>query len=231
MAFKPIIAPPSWISSNPGLIFPSMPPMPAPPVPPGGAGPEVFDLSVIDTPAEALSLPGTSLMTNLLIANSPNQSGRVVVESGGQRMEYEVRNGCGVQGNINGLPFVANLQNLPGAKYTWGNTSAGSFQDGTTYQAGVTNSKGKAGCMDYTQAFTVDSMSNFNGHIGVWNGTVGGKSFGMDLTLRGDCSGYDLSGFMGQQPVAGSIQKIDSNHYLVQKNVGGTIITESVELT
>ena len=100
----------------PGIAFPEYSQLPPPPVPPGGVGPEVYDLAILDTPAEALTMPGTSMMADLIIANQPGRQGRVTVQSGCQTLQYEVNphNPCTqLQGQINGLPFAGNMRHLP----------------------------------------------------------------------------------------------------------------------
>jgi hypothetical protein len=217
----------------PGIAFPEYSQLPPPPVPPGGVGPEVYDLAILDTAAEALTMPGTSMMADLIIANQPSRQGRVTVQSGCQTLQYEVNphNPCTqLQGQINGLPFAGSMSTYPGTVFTNANTPSGPIQNTTNYQSGVTNSKGKVNGMDYQQSYVVDPMSNFTGHLGIWSGTVGTSNFAIELTRTPDGQGANLSGYIGNQPLTGSMRKIDCHTYIIDRNVGGTLIRERVEV-
>jgi hypothetical protein len=178
-------------------------------------------------------MPGTSMLADIIIANQPSRQGRVTVQSGDQVLQYEVNpcNPCTqLKGRINGLGFAGHMTSYPGLVFTNANTPAGPIQNSTTYQAGITSSKGNVNGMEYDQAFAVDPMSNLTGHMGVWSGTVGTTGFAVELNRSEDGQGANLSGYVGSQPLVGSLRQLDSHTYIIERNIGGTVIRERVEV-
>ena len=184
-----------------------------------------------DTGNEVLIMLGTDLLTDLIIAASPSRRAKVTVESGDQKLEYVIHHSASsktVPGRINGQDFEARMSQMPGATNFEGLTPGGPICETITYMNGSATAQGKAGLVDYTQSFALDPTSSYSGHYGVWSGTAGGKGFGVDMTVNPE-GGYNLNGYIGDKGITGSIKNLNGNTLLLERNVGGTIIRETIE--
>jgi hypothetical protein len=225
--------------------------LPPLPTPPGGPSPETFDFTKIDTPSEALVMPGADMLTNLLIASSPSRRGKVTVECNNQKLDYTLSQsgqgasaGCScpcdgnssIPGNINGQPFTVGMKNIPGISYIRGNTPSGPLAETIQYLQGSATSAGTAGNMDFNQTFVLDPTSAWTGHFGMWSGTMGPRGtpatqgFGVDINKAPDGNGYILNGYMGDKPMTGSIKNLGPNLIAMDRTVGANTIHQLIQL-
>ena len=209
------------------------------PVPPGGHTTDLFDLSHIDTATEALIMPGADLLTNMIVASSPNHRGKVTVQCNNQKLEYTLVHSAhsrSVDGNINGKPFSLHLRDIPGATYIQGATSSGPVGENIAYHKGGSTAQGAVGTFDYNQAYTNDPTARWTGHCAMWSGSMGphgvpaDQTFGMEITARSDKCGYMLNGHVGDKPLTGTIRTVAPGLLAVERNVGGNKITQTIQL-
>jgi hypothetical protein len=218
--------------------FPGFPPLPPLPVPPGGATVDSFDFANIDNGTSALIMPGADMLTDLFVAASPSRRAHVTVECGDQKMEYTLSHkpcAKSVDGNINGQPFTAGMQQIPGATFINGNTPAGPLAETTNYMQGSATSQGVAGNVAYNQTFVNDPTASWTGHAAIWSGTYGpnggpaNQSFGVEITNSPDGNGYLLSGYVGDKPMQGTVKNVAPGCLAIERTIGDKTVRQKIQ--
>ncbi len=213
-------------ASAPPLGSPPAPPEPPAPEPPPAPAPEVFDLTSIDTPVEALLMPGVDLIAGM---NAAQMGGRpqVRLEVGDQVVEYR-NTGSALEGTMNGQPFALAITADGFQAATTGTTPGGAIAGDLGSIPGGVTANGKAGTVSYNQMFSLDPMIGFTGHVGDLFGLVGTDQLSVAYNLGADGYRVEGRGTLGTRNLCETIRQGPNGTVLIEGTIGSTAFRQTL---
>jgi len=211
-------------ASAPPLGQPPAPP--APPAPPPAPGPEVFDLSAIDTPVEALLMPGVDLIAGMTAAQMGGRP-TVRLEVGEQVVEYR-NTGSAIEGTMNGQPFSLAIGGSAPSVHATGTTPGGAIAEDLSSIPGGVTATGSAGSVSFNQMFSLDPMIGFTGHVGDLYGLVGPDPLSVSLNLGADGYSVDARGTLGPRGVTERIAQGPNGTVIIEGVIGSTAFRQTL---
>lgn len=208
-------------------------PLPAPTAPPAPS--DTFDLSKIDTPTEALLMPGVDLVAGMALGNQ-QKSGldTVRLTAGDQTLEYTMKpRGATVdiQGKINAQPFevVGRPSIQSGRTLFSGSTPAGDFGFSLNAELGGFQVAGKAGAIEFDEQLSLDPMAGFSGHVADINGKIGGEDLAESLQAGDDGTSMHITGNLGARKIDETITQGPNGTVLIKGTIGTLTFEQVVE--
>lgn len=195
-------------------------------VPPRSLSQPAFDLSSIDTPEEAMVMPGADLWVGLVLGPL---AGRVTVTSDDQVMTYEQKPGdrkLDYTGEMNGQPFTLEAVPAPRGRRTIGDTPGGpidSLLRGGGRGFGV---DGQAGSVEFSTSLALD-MSNDGFHLAYMSGEVGGQRYAAKVVKEGEQ--VEVYGKLGDAPLRQTITMGPNEEWQIASQIGSVRYTEVIE--
>ena len=188
-----------------------------------------FDLSTIDSAEEAMVMPGADLWVGLVLGPL---SGRVTVESAGQQLTYEMRQGrqkVVYTGTLNGNPFkLEGKPANPRGIRVQGETAGGAVDSLRRGGGGGFGLDGEVGEVPFSQMLALDRSGGTSGSLAY----LGGKLNGRDLEARAT-KGPDgtvlVDGKLGDQPLHQTIRTGPTDEWIIQGQIGDHNYTQVIE--
>ncbi|MCA9794967.1 MAG: hypothetical protein KC910_24330 [Candidatus Eremiobacteraeota bacterium] len=185
-----------------------------------------FDLSTVDTPEEAMVMPGCDLWVGLVLGPLP---GRVTVTSDDQVMTYEQRPSNqppSYSGQLNGQPFQLDREPIARGWRTFGDTPAGPIDSSLMGGHGGFGFIGQAGDIEVSTSLALD-QSNDGFHLAYMSGQVGGQNFAAKVVKS--LGQVEVYGKLGEQPLRQTITMGPHQEWQIASQIGSVHYTEVIE--
>lgn len=189
-----------------------------------------FDLQSIDTPEEALLMPGADLWVGLYLGPL---EGRVSVSVDDQHLFYESKfedNKLEYTGTLNGEAFELEAKSArPRGIHLRGETPGGVIDSLRRGGGGGFGLDGTVGSVDFSQLLAL-SRNPDDGQLAFLGGTVGGEEFEARVK-KGEDNTVQVNGHLGEQEVKQTIRVGPNDEWLIQGSIGEHDYTQIIERT
>ena len=185
-----------------------------------------FDLSEIDTPEEAMVMPGADLWAGLVLGPL---AGRVSVMSGDQVLQYEIEpspDHLTYKGTLNGQPFeLEGRAARPRGIQVTGETPGGAVDSLRRGGGGGFGLDGSVGEVEFSQLLALDR----GGHgLAYLAGTLDGEEFEA-RARKGENRSVEVEGHLGDQPLHQTIRLGPNQEWIISGEVGDHHYTQMIE--
>ena len=179
-----------------------------------------FDLAEIDTPEEALLMPGADLWTGLVLGPL---SGRVSILAEGEALYYDIHpaeHGITYTGWMNGEAFeLQGTAANPRGIRVEGSTPGGEVDSLRRGGRGGFGLDGQVGEVEFSHILALDQSGGSSGNLAYLGGTVGGVKLEA-RARKGEDNTVEVEGTLGELELRQSIRLGPDEQWIISGTVG-----------
>lgn len=186
-----------------------------------------IDFTVIDTPEEAMLMPGGDLWAGLVLGPL---AGHVTVASGDQTMEYEIQpspDHLTYSGTMNGADFqLEGRAEAPRGIRVKGTTPGGALDSLRRGGGGGFGLYGSAGSVEFSSLLALDRSGR--GGLAYLGGTYGGLQLEA-RARKGEGGTVEVEGTLGQMELHQTISLGPEQEWIIQGQIGDEHYLQVIE--